>query len=79
MLDFGKDPEEFFHPRPHFVAAVVDCAVLVVEGHGRGVEFQAGAGVVALGVDGGDVLVEESLGGGRGTVCGPLGAGEVGC
>lgn len=77
MLDFGEDAEELLHPRPHLVAAVVDCAVLVVEGDGRRVEFQATAGVVAFGVDGRDVLVEESLGRGLGAGCGPLGSSEV--
>jgi hypothetical protein len=50
--DFGEDCEELLRLRPHFFAAVVDGSVLVVEGHGRGVEFEAAAGVVAFGVDG---------------------------
>lgn len=77
MSDSGENSEELLHPRPHFVAAVVDCAVLVVEGDGWRVELQAAAGVVACGVDGGDVLVEESLGGGLGAGCVPLRPGDV--
>lgn len=52
MADPGEDSEELLHPRPHFFAAMVDCAVLVVEGYGWRVELEAGAGVVAFGVDG---------------------------
>jgi hypothetical protein len=77
VVDPLKDAEELLHPRPHFLAAVVDCVVLVVKSHVWRVELETRADVVAFGVDGCDVLFEESLSWRRGPIFLPLGAGYV--
>jgi hypothetical protein len=77
VMDAFEDAKELLHPRPHLLAAMVDCVVLVVKGNVLEVEFEAGADVVTLRVDRCDVLLEEPLRWCRGAVLAPLGSGDV--
>lgn len=61
VADAFENAKQLLHPRPHFLAAVVDGVVLVVERHVIGVELEAGADVVAFRVDGRNILLQESL------------------
>lgn len=77
VMDSFKNSKKFLHPGPHLIAPVIHSIVLVVEGDIFRVELEARAPIIASGIDGVSILLEESSSGSRWAIFLPLSAGNL--